>query len=469
MQSGNRRLIMLEFNELCPSLMDRFIADGRLPNFRKLRDSSVVYTTDAEEKAPYLEPWIQWVTVHTGTSYKEHGAFDLGDGHKVAFPRVWDLVGEAGHKVWICGSMNAAFRKPIDGYILPDPWSTGIEPYPLHEFDPYIQFVRQNVHEHTREKSVSNRNDQLQFMKFMMGHGMSLKTITAIVKQLMTETRGKFRWKRAAILDRLQWDVFQHYWQRHKPTFATFFLNSTAHFQHLYWRNMDSEPFAVKPKPEEQQEYSEAIAFGYEQMDVIVGKCLALADPNTSVVLATGLSQQPFLKYEEVGGKVMFRPIDVDAFQKYVGIEGNPEFAPVMAEQFYLNFATDAEAEKATRQLLALRWNETPVFLARQKGREVFAGCAVHVNVPSDAVITNEKGETTRFFEQFYCCNVVKSGMHHPDGIFWVRQPGISARVHHEKVPLRQVAPTLLTLMGRPVPDYMSPPLEAVAPNVAAA
>lgn len=462
MRNDSRRLIMLEFNELCPTLMDRFIAEGRLPNFRRLRDSSAVYTTDAEEKAPYLEPWIQWVTVHTGLSYKQHGAFDLGDGHKVAYPRLWDLVGETGRKVWICGSMNAAFRKPIDGYVLPDPWSTGIEPYPKGEFEPYVKFVRHNVHEHTREKGTATRSDQLQFVKFMIRHGMSVDTVTQIVKQLMAERGGKSRWKRAAILDRLQWDVFKLYWLRHRPTFATFFLNSTAHFQHIYWRNMDPGPFAVKPEPEQQADYAGAIAFGYEKMDEIVGKCLALAGPDTTVVLATGLSQQPYVKYEDAGGKVMYRPVDVDAFQRFVGIEGDPAFSPVMAEQFYLQFADDASAAAAARQLAALRMDGQPIFLARQKGTEVFAGCSVHVQVPSDAVITNEAGGRMRFYEQFYNCNVVKSGMHHPDGILWIRQPGVKPFVHREKVSLRHVAPTLLNIVGIPRPDYMIEPLEGL-------
>jgi hypothetical protein len=30
-------VIMLEFNELTPHLMDRFIAEGRLPGFKQLR------------------------------------------------------------------------------------------------------------------------------------------------------------------------------------------------------------------------------------------------------------------------------------------------------------------------------------------------------------------------------------------------------------------------------------------------
>ena len=43
------RLILIEFNELCPSLLDRFMERDWLPNFRRFHNSSEVYTTDAGE------------------------------------------------------------------------------------------------------------------------------------------------------------------------------------------------------------------------------------------------------------------------------------------------------------------------------------------------------------------------------------------------------------------------------------
>ena len=54
----SRPLINLEFNELSPTLMDRFIAQGMLPNFARLRQESTVCITDAEIEPPALEPWI---------------------------------------------------------------------------------------------------------------------------------------------------------------------------------------------------------------------------------------------------------------------------------------------------------------------------------------------------------------------------------------------------------------------------
>ena len=93
-----RPVLMLEFNELSPELMHRFITEGHLPNFKRLHDESRVYVTDAQEAQDVLEPWIQWVTVHTGLSYEEHGVFLLGDGPKCSKMRIWDILSRNSRK-----------------------------------------------------------------------------------------------------------------------------------------------------------------------------------------------------------------------------------------------------------------------------------------------------------------------------------------------------------------------------------
>ena len=95
------RLILIEFNELCPSLLQRFMAEGVIPNFRRLYGRSVVYTTDAEEPEPNLEPWIQWPTVHSGIPFSEHGIFHLGGGHRLEKKCIAELLSDAGIPVGV--------------------------------------------------------------------------------------------------------------------------------------------------------------------------------------------------------------------------------------------------------------------------------------------------------------------------------------------------------------------------------
>lgn len=450
------RLMLLEFNELSPVLMDKFIAAGKLPNFARLRGESEVWLTDAQEEQENLEPWIQWVTIHSGLTYQEHGIKNLNEGHNLEVDNIWDLLSDARRRVLVCGSMNISYRTPLTGWVIPDPWATDVTPYPEEDFRPYQRFVSANVAEYTRDDLAMGRRDQVEFLAFMARHGLSASTVNAIVRQLAAGRRnGAVGWKRAVLLDKLQFDVFSSYWKRKRPDFATFFLNSTAHFQHVYWRNMEPEHFKVKPEPGEQAVYQDAILYGYEQMDQIVGRVLRLAGPDTTIMFATALSQQPCLTYEEKGGKVIHRPRDFQRLLETVGITG-AEVAPLMAEEFRLSFGTEEEAQAGEDKLRRLRYRDELAMGVGRRGTDLMCGCRVWEQVDPDAVLRVEgEDRTVPFDELFYRIDIVKSGMHHPEGMFWVRHPERRHVEHDEKIPLTSIAPMVLKMYGVAVPDCM--------------
>jgi predicted AlkP superfamily phosphohydrolase/phosphomutase len=448
---GNR-VIVLEFNELTPALVDRFIAQGHLPNFARLRAESIVAVTDAEETFPTLEPWIQWVTVHTGLPYAKHKVYDLGDGPRLAEPRIWDLASKAGRSVWVCGSMNAAVQgDTINGFVMPDPWAIDVKSYPRGLFDPYLDLVRTYVQEYTTAKPKVSKAAFARFGRFMLANGLSVKTVTDTIRQLVDERRNPSHWRRAAILDRLQWDVFAKFYKAHRPGLATFFLNSTAHYQHYFWRNMDPDAFAVKSDAETQRKYGDAILFGYRKMDELIGECFDLADENTSIVLCTALSQQPMLLHEHTGGKQIFKPRDQAKLFAFAGVTSRYEYAPVMAEQFHLIFESEADAEEALVKIKALRLDKGPdvLMLARREGDRIFSGCRLEANPPEGArVLSSASNEAVPFDDLFYPVEAVRSGMHHPDGLLWIRRPDRGHKTIDRKVSLLEIAPTLLELMA---------------------
>jgi hypothetical protein len=448
-------VILLEFNELCPSLMSRFISEGHLPNFKRFSDESAVYLTEAEERAPYLDPWIQWITVHTGLNFRQHGVERLNEGHTVSAKRVWDVVSEAGSPVWVCGSMNVGYRPGLKGALMPDPWTTHVKPTP-DELNPFFYFVQRNVLEYTNERVPLTRADYLNFMKFMAQHGLSSTTMVATARQLFDELSSKNRWKRAVILDKLQFDVFQSLYRKIKPQFSTFFLNSTAHYQHFYWRNMEPEIFTVKPSEKESREYESAILFGYQEMDRLLGRMMALAGKEATLVFSTAMSQQPYLGYEDGGGRHFYRPSDFDAFLKFAGVPAPFKVAPVMAHQFHVYCSTEDAAIQAEQRLRALTVDGRTAMAVERSGLQVFCGCHLYQTLPKTVQLVCGDGRSADFYKFFYQVEGMKSGMHHPDGMLWIRRPDRVHSSHAEKVPLAAVAPTLLDLLGLPKPDSMT-------------
>ncbi len=454
--SGTDSVILLEFNELSPPLMARFMAEGRLPNFSRLYHESRVYVTDAQESGRYLQPWIQWVTVHSGLTAGEHGVCELGEAHKLGRQCLTEIVSAAGLRVWNCGSMNARYDERINGCVLPDPWTTGVQPHP-DALLPYFRFIQKSVQEHTSGDQALAISDYVAFSRFMVTHGLSLSTGVAIVRQLLRERHGKYKWMRVAVMDRLQWDVFRWYYKRVRPNFATFFLNSTAHLQHKYWRNLEPERFRIRPTAEEQAELEKAIPFGYEQMDRLVGNFMKLADEGTTLIFCTALSQQPCLVYEDSGGKTFYRTRGIDKLLQFAGVTTACRYFPVMSEEFHLRFENEAHARVAHRRLTSLRVEDKPALDLRCEGSQLFGGCHVFTQLPGDAVLRSEEtGASKPFFDFFYQAQSLKSGMHHPDGMLWIRLPDGRHAVTEEKGSLVSIAPTVLHLLDVPVPTWMN-------------
>ncbi|MDB5642332.1 MAG: hypothetical protein JWN07_1649 [Hyphomicrobiales bacterium] len=459
------RVIVLEFNELTPALMDRFIAAGHLPNFARLRSESIVAITDAEEDPPALEPWIQWVTVHTGLSFAEHGVYDLGDGEEFRAPRIWDIVADQGERVLVCGSMNAAIQTTRSDLInlVPDPWAVNLRPQPAELYDDFYHFVRTYVQEYTSERPPLTKSDYAKTAAFLLRHGLSLKTVMDAVTQLASETTGMPKWRRAVILDRLLWDVFRSEWKRLQPAFSTIFLNSTAHFQHYYWREMDPSAFELKSASESKA--SDAILFGYKRMDRIVGECIDMAGPDTTIVLCTALGQQPLTHYDQTGGKQVYKVRDATVLLRYAGFQGNFQFAPVMAEQFHLFFDSEEEAATAEDKLRKLTLNGEAVMDMRRDGKQIFAGCGI-IREPGETavIVTPHSNKPVPFHTLFYPVDTIKSGGHHPDGIFWIRRPDHAHVSVQRKISLREIAPTLLTIAGITTKQtFAFPPMPEIA------
>ncbi len=444
----NDDVIVLEFNELCPQFMQQFIDAGKLPNFQRLRDRSVAMITDADEAPPRLEPWIQWVSIHTGLKADDHGVFDLGEGRKVRHKGVAQILSDAGVPVGVLGSMNTNYRN-LNGFYIPDPWDLNGQAEPA-SLQPFYQTVAKQVQESSTQEGLS-KAEMVRFGWFMLMHGMRPSTIQAGVAQVWSELRDKgVEWRRSMILERLQFDLFRKLKRRLKTRFNTFFCNSTAHFQHYFWRNMEPEIFTVPPGENDHPSLRNAIEEGYRAMDRLVGKFMT-EFPDSRLVLLTALSQQPWRETT----KCTYRPRDFQAFLQFVGIDpSNVEVKPVMAEEFHLICRRPEMRQKIQEKLLAASVNGQPAMKARIEDEGVFSGCAINDFSAKGVKIMHPVGGERLFDEVFHMVHSMRSGRHHPHGLFWVQSN--RPRIVPDPIPLVDVAPTLLNLFAVPAPEYMT-------------
>lgn len=432
------RLLLLEFNELCPSLIERFMAEGHLPNFKKLRERSRAFITHTNEKV--LEPWIQWVTVHTGVPLDQHGIVDLDEAGKLRHETFWDRL-KSDNVLLMC-PMNVRFERKDRSIFMPDPWAASQAA--SAEIEPLYRFVRAGVNTHAQSRGIGKK-DALNAIRYLSRHGITASTALSLVGQLIRERIGgkDVRWRRATMLDRLCWDVFAHFWRSdRRPRVGVFFSNATAHYQHKYWRHYQPEAFSLKPDAHELRSYSDAIRYGYQGLDDLLGKAMRMAGSDTAIVLCTALSQQPMLDYEARGGKAMFIPKNFKSLLEVLGAPANARVEQIMAEEARLHYESPADAELAYAKLREATTTEgQAVFKLRGfDGRAFIIGCGVFSSEVTPATrIVSASVPVAAFHEHFAQMPTTTSAKHHPDGVLWVALPAGKANAEVEHIQLTQV------------------------------
>jgi hypothetical protein len=226
------KTILLEVNEINFTFIDKYIELGELKNFKALFEKHSYTKTIAENEQRNLEPWIQWVTVHTGKNFDEHKVFRLGDGVKDDVKQIWEVLEEKFDiDVAAISPMNAAAKAMNSAFFMPDPWSSDVV---IGSWDLKLLFsaVKQIVNDNAKDKIEFSS-----YLKLAVGFipNFRMKNVAKYIKLFYLSRKSK--WYKAIFLDRILMDTFITQWQRYQPDFSTLFLNAGAHIQHHYMYN----------------------------------------------------------------------------------------------------------------------------------------------------------------------------------------------------------------------------------------
>lgn len=281
------KLIMIELNEVNFDYVRRYVEKGALPNLARLIETHGIIETTSETEYDYLEPWIQWVTAHTGQTQAEHGLFRLGD--VVDHPelrQIWETLEDAGFSVGAISPMNAHNSCRSPAFFVPDPWTrTRVSGNHLVRqlYGAIAQLVNDNAEGKVDRSSLGWLAAGLVRYARLTNYGDYIKLGSSIRKP----------WCRALLLDLLLSDLFTAELKRTQADFATLFLNAAAHLQHHYLfnstvydgNNINPAWYIAKDQ--------DPILEVYTLYDDIIGRVSAQF-PDHRMLIATGLHQDPY-------------------------------------------------------------------------------------------------------------------------------------------------------------------------------
>jgi len=429
-----QQLLFLEFNEINLESV-RYYADRQLlPNLHRLIENNGWAITTSEQRYEDVEPWIQWVTAHSGRSLDEHRVFRLGDIVQHELPQIWESLEARGLRVGALGPMNAAHRLRDPAFFVPDFWTQTRTSAPrvlarLHEA--VSQLVSDNAEARLTPGSTA---------ALLMGLAVyAAPRNYALYVSLVMTSRSR-PWRRAILLDLLLNDVFVSLVRDRSPDFATLFLNAGAHIQHHYL--FSSQCYRGQHRNPEWYVAAgvDPVLEVYRVYDRILG-AIRTEFPAARVMIATGLHQDPHGEgtyYWRLRRHTHF----LDRIRvPFVRVE------PRMSRDFLVVCRDTEQALQAQARLASAIANADglPLFQVDNRGVDLFVTLTYPREISTGFEITVGQ-ETFSGLDQDVVFVALKNGQHNGTGYFL--DTGADFRAHNVRFELREMPRIVAEALG---------------------
>lgn len=408
---GGRRcrpLILLELNEINLGYIQGYIETGRLPNFRRIMTTGNVVETCSEKAFRELEPWIQWVSIHTGRTFSEHGVFRLGDVVRHGHEQIWEYLERThGLKVAALAPMNAANRTVSPAFFLPDFWTRTPA-----SGDWFLRRLSAAFTDAVVENAAmsAKMSSYVCVLLALVRYSLGERPLH-MLRRLLRACRSHP--DRAILFDELMVDLFLREWKRTRPDFASAFLNAGGHLQHHYLYN--SRQYDGPNRNPEWYIASDAdpILDVYEAYDAIIGHVLALPG-SPRLLIATGLHQVPVVKPD-----YYWRLLSPEATLRKLGFRVRSAHQR-MSRDFMVEFDTPAEALAAEVVLESCVGPDGIRIFGEleNRGASLFVTLSYPNDIESDFVVRHRNGVLKGFRKQVVFVTP-KNGEHGAEGFLY--------------------------------------------------
>ena len=401
-----KQTILLGLNEINFDYIKFYISKGLLPNFKRLFDYNDTIETISEKEYKLLEPWVQWVTIHSGKSFEEHNIFRLGDiVNRPELSQIFEELEKEGLSVGAVSPFNAENRLKNPSFFIPDSW-TKTKPYGNWLVNALYQAIRQSVNDNAKSKFN---------LKSLVSLGISILLLVPASRwfhYLKTILKAKKPGFKAIFLDSLLADVHLSLWEKHRPDFSNLFLNSGAHIQHHYLFNSKAYKGSLKnPQWYCSNDFDPLIQI-LSEYDYQIGKMLELK--NVRLIVATGLHQQP---HENL--TFYWRIKDHIEFAELIGIKRFTEILPRMSRDFLVKFNNEIDAlnaEKLLNSFFASN-DHLKIFNVDNRGTSLFVELTYPNDISdSDSIYSKESKLKIENFKSFVAFVAIKNGEHNGIG-----------------------------------------------------
>lgn len=272
--------MVVELNEFNLGLLKRAADSLNLAHLKRILSFRTGTTlADQEYEHQGLDPWVQWVSVHTESPSQEHGIIRLGDVPKLKKRQIWERIGEAGWTTGVWGVMNASRNNASNNlFFAADPWTFSEVPFPS-ELSSFLSLPTYFAKNYLDPSPWLMLKAALRTAWYLLRKA----PITQLSSDAWFLLRHILKVRSGTVFlfcayELLSARVFAKFRAQRRPDASFIFLNSIAHFQHHEW-----SPNSKLDKK---------AAFVFKAMDRILSIVLPAESAVGRILVLNGLSQR---------------------------------------------------------------------------------------------------------------------------------------------------------------------------------
>lgn len=345
----DKKLLLIELNEFNFDFIKKGIKKYNCPNIKRLFEKKNIktYTNDALQDYN-LDPWVQWVSVHTGKTSAKHKIHRHGETLRKDIDQIWDKLSKKKICCSIWNPVNGVYRnnKRIKIFF-PDPWSFKENPKPkkLQSFLKLPRYYSMNYTDINYTKIIKYFFEFLTPLIFSKSFFNLLKLMPSILPILIKQ--GLKNYILFFLIDLINLLVFKNEIKKNFTSFNLIFINSLAHFQHNNW---------------DKKEIEYIYFFFVEKIAKIINQ---LSKNHNDIIICNGFSQ------EKIKPEYIVRNTNPLEFIKSIGIKCKT-VKPNMTTGGTIYFNNKYEKNDAKKKLTRLSFFGINIINVEEKKNHIF-------------------------------------------------------------------------------------------------
>ena len=395
-------VLLVELNELNLNYVQDYLNKNNFKNLEKVIKNVKITTSEKSEN--FLEPWIQWHSIHTGLTASEHGVFRLGDSINCKCSQIFEELESEGFSVGSISAMNATNRLNRPVFFIPDPWTkTKSDSSFFSKIITQVlsDFVNNNASGKYKIKNIFFLI--LIFLKFVRCSKYYL-----FLKMLLKSFFGK--WRRALFLDMLIHEIHLNLIGSKKPDFSAIFFNAGAHIQHHYLLNSLANKSEIKNPDfviKNNQDPFEETLYIYE--DILEDYFKRYKN----IIIATGLTQsivkKPHYYYRLVNHDEFLNKLNI----KFLNVQ------PRMSRDFLVNFENNFDRDQAYETLNNISISDKKLFEVLDKRKNsLFVTLTYDMKIIQTDELNIKNNKKIKIFNEVVFV-AIKNGYHNGQGFLF--------------------------------------------------